>query len=115
MITQIAIGWLATFLTGAILWALWEKQDPLCDIEYPSEFLKEFGAALISIVFTIILAYVYAYILKLIIPPSLMESDGWSKIIALPLLIRLILAYFLKDFWYYIFHFLSYLHINHFL
>lgn len=113
MITQIAIGWLATFLTGAVLWALWEKQDPLREIKYTAEFLKEFGAALISIFFTIFLAYAYAYISKLLIPPSVMESVGWSKVLAFPLWVRLTIAYLLKDFWYYIFHW--WMHNNQYL
>lgn len=68
MITQIIIGWLATFVTGALVWILLEKPDPLREIKYAEVFVKDFGAALISIFFTIIISYVYADLIKLLIP-----------------------------------------------
>ena len=113
MITQIMIGWLATFITGFILWLLWEKQDPLRDIKYTDQFLKEFGAALISIFFTIIIAYTYVDIIKLVIPSSVTQWLNEIKVLSLPIWLRLILAYLIKDFVYYILHW--YMHYNQYL
>lgn len=110
MITQVMIGWLALFITGFILWFLWEKQDPLRDIKYGEEFFTEFGAALVSIFFTIIIAYAYFYIIKLVTPPSVTQWLEEIKILSLPVWFRLIIAYFIKDFCYYVAH--SWMHYN---
>ncbi|KKD38813.1 MAG: sterol desaturase family protein [Limnoraphis robusta] len=104
MITQIIIGWLATFVTGALVWILLEKPDPLREIKYAEVFVKDFGAALISIFFTIIISYVYADLIKLLIPASFKELLGGFGVLSLPIWVRLILAYFIKDFWYYVCH-----------
>lgn len=104
MITQVMIGWLATFVTGGLLWLCWEKIDPLREIDYARQFLKEFGAAAISIFFTIILAYIYADIIKLLIPITVSDALSHWGILTWPLWMRLILAYLIKDFWYYVFH-----------
>ncbi|MCL2931174.1 MAG: sterol desaturase family protein [Trichodesmium sp. MAG_R03] len=104
MITQVMIGWLALFITGIILWLFWEKQDPLRDIKYVNRFLPEFGAALVSIFFTIIIAYAYFYIIKLVVPTSVTQWLGEIKILSLPVWLRLALAYLIKDFCYYVAH-----------
>ncbi|MBI1240536.1 sterol desaturase family protein [Umezakia ovalisporum] len=104
MIAQIIMGWLATFIIGAFIWVIWEKQDPLRDIKYADEFLREFGAALVSIVFTIIITYTYVGIIKLVIPASLVESLTGLGVLSLPIWVRLILAYVIKDFCYYVAH-----------
>lgn len=104
MIVQILIGWLATLITGAILWLVWEKPDPLREIDYANEFFKEFGAALVSILFTIIIAYAYADIIKLVIPRSLMELLSGLGVLSPPVWVRLILAYLIKDICYYLAH-----------
>lgn len=113
MLTQLMIGWLATFLTGAVLWIGWEKRDPLCEIKYFQEFFREFGAALISIFFTIVLAYLYFYILQWVIPDSLIQSEIWMTVLAVPVWLRLIVAYLVKDFCYYWAHW--WMHHNRYL
>lgn len=104
MISQLLIGWLATFITGALLWLFWEKPDPLREIRYAQEFFKEFGAAVISIFFTIIIAYAYVDIIKIFIPPSVSELMSRVGLLSLPIWIRVLLAYLIKDFWYYVTH-----------
>jgi sterol desaturase/sphingolipid hydroxylase (fatty acid hydroxylase superfamily) len=113
MITQVMIGWSATFVTGGLLWLFWEKVDPLREINYARQFLKEFGAALVSMFFTIVLAYIYADIIKLLIPPTISDALLNLGVLTWPLWIRVILAYFIKDLWYYIFHCL--MHHNQYL
>ncbi len=113
MIVQLMIGWLATFLTGGLLWLLWEKQDPLREIKYAEQFLKEFGAALVSILFTIIIAYAYADIIRFLLPSSLMEQLAKLGVLAWPLWVRLIVAYLIKDFCYYVAHW--WMHHNQYL
>jgi sterol desaturase/sphingolipid hydroxylase (fatty acid hydroxylase superfamily) len=101
------------FISGAIL-SIWEKLDPLRDLKYTHEFLKEFGAALISIVNTTLVAYLFAEIFKALIPPGFIESTG---LLSIPLWLRIIGAYILKDFIYYIthrsFHANQYLWLSH--
>jgi sterol desaturase/sphingolipid hydroxylase (fatty acid hydroxylase superfamily) len=94
--------WLMLFTSGGLLW-LWERQDPLRKIEYKSEFFREFGAALISFVYTIITAYfIWTSLAKvLIFPAVIIESTG---LLSLPLWVRLITAYVLKEVFYYIIH-----------
>ncbi|MDB9310441.1 hypothetical protein PN471_17775 [Aphanizomenon sp. CS-733/32] len=38
MITQIMIGWLATFVTAGLIWFFSERINPLRDIKYAMDF-----------------------------------------------------------------------------
>jgi sterol desaturase/sphingolipid hydroxylase (fatty acid hydroxylase superfamily) len=104
MLTQILIGWLAIFITGGLIWLFLEKPDPLKEIRYAEEFLKEFGAAFVSLLFIIVIAYAYADIIKFFIPPVLKQWLSQFGLLALPLWVRVILAYVIKDFCYYVVH-----------
>ncbi|MBI1240537.1 sterol desaturase family protein [Umezakia ovalisporum] len=109
MITQTLIGLFVLFLSGMVFW-IWEIQDPLSVVEYRSRFPREVGAAMISAVYSIILAYFFVALVKLTISPSLMEFMGWSGLLSLPLGVRLFIAYILKDFSFYLTHWLK--HVN---
>jgi sterol desaturase/sphingolipid hydroxylase (fatty acid hydroxylase superfamily) len=103
---NIIIGWSIFFVSGAVFW-LWEKRDSLRTIKYDTEFFKEIRLTVISIIFSIITAYtVYAFglILKPWIPPSIIKSVAWTGVLPLPLEIRFVIAFFLKDFTYYVTH-----------
>lgn len=113
MITQIMIGWLATFVTGGLIWFFLERIDPLRDIKYAQQFFKEFGAAVISIFFTIILAYLYGNLIITLIPSSFIEWLSKFGVLSLPLWVRLILAYLIKDFCFYVIHW--FMHYNKYL
>lgn len=93
MIWQTLIGLLVLFTSGILSW-IWEFKDPLRPITYRNQFLKEFGAAMISAVYSIILAYFFIALVKLTISPSLMDFMGWSGLLSLPLWLRLLIAYY---------------------
>jgi sterol desaturase/sphingolipid hydroxylase (fatty acid hydroxylase superfamily) len=103
MIFQVFIGLLALFVSGLIFW-LWEIRDPLRPVSYRTQLPKEFGAAMISAVYSIILAYFFVGLVKLTISPSVMEFIGWTGLLSLPLWLRLVIAYLLKDLSFYVTH-----------
>ncbi|HLO84531.1 MAG TPA: sterol desaturase family protein [Nostocaceae cyanobacterium] len=94
--------WLMLFVSGAIL-CLWEKQSPLRQIEYKSAFFKEFGTASISFTCSIINTYITWILLGkiLVFPANFIESIG---LLSLPIWVRIIAAYVLKEFLYYVIH-----------
>jgi len=106
MIFQVFIGLLTLFLSGMLFW-LWEILDPLHPVSYRTQFPKEFGAAMISAVYSIILAYFFVGLVKLTISPSVMEFIGWTGLLSLPLWLRLVIAYLLKDLSFYLTHWLK--------
>lgn len=103
MILQAVRGLLVLFISGMLFW-IWEIQDPLRPVEYRSRFFKEFGAAMISAFYSIILAYFFVALVKLTISPSLMDFMGWTGLLSLPLAVRLLIAYLLKDLSFYLIH-----------
>lgn len=103
MITQMLIGLSALFLSGILFWT-WEIKDPLQPVEYRSRLPREFGAAMISAVYSIILAYFFVALVQLAISPSVMDFIGWTGLLSLPLWVRLIIAYVLKDLSFYLTH-----------
>jgi sterol desaturase/sphingolipid hydroxylase (fatty acid hydroxylase superfamily) len=103
MIAQTLIGLLALFASGIIFW-IWEIKDPLKTVEYRNRFPREFGAAIISAIYSIILAYFFVALVKLTISPKLMDFVGWTGLLSLPLGVRLLIAYVLKDFSFYVTH-----------
>ncbi|KKD38812.1 sterol desaturase family protein [Limnoraphis robusta] len=106
MIAQTLTGLFVLFLSGILFW-IWEIQDPLRSVEYRSRFPREFGAAMISAVYSIILAYFFVALVKLTISPSLMDFMGWTGLLSLPLWVRLLIAYLLKDFSFYVTHWIK--------
>ncbi len=106
MIGQTLIGLLVLFGSGLLFW-IWELQDPRQLVEYRSRFSREFGAAMLSAVYSIILAYFFVALVRLTISPSLMDFIGWTGLLSLPLWIRLGIAYVLKDFSFYVTHWLK--------
>ena len=109
MIHQTLFGLLIIFASGMLLW-IWELKDPLRSVPYRTQFPKDFGAAAISAVYSIILAYFFVELVKLTISPSVMEWMGDTGLLSLPLWLRLLIAYLLKDFSFYLTHWLK--HIN---
>ncbi|WP_339384956.1 sterol desaturase family protein [Iningainema tapete] len=105
------IGWSVVFLTVSVFW-LWEIRSPLHQIKYKAKFLKELGAIGITIVFTIIYAYVSVVIMKLLTSLFIGESAVFAGVMSVPLWLRLITAYILQDFSYYLLH--RTMHINPF-
>ena len=77
MINQVLLGLLVLFASGLLFW-IWEIQDPFKLVEYRSRFPIEFGAAMISAVYSIILAYFFVALVQLTISPSLMDFMGWT-------------------------------------
>ena len=106
MLAQVLIGLLALFASGILFW-IWEIKDPLKIVEYRDRFPREFGAAIISAAYSIILAYFFIMLVKLIIAPDLMDFVAWTGILSLPLWVRLLIAYILKDFSFYVTHFIK--------
>ncbi|MDB9475047.1 sterol desaturase family protein [Dolichospermum circinale] len=94
--------WLMLFASGTILW-FWEKHDPLRQLEYKSVFIKEFTAASISFTYGIINTYTTWMLLGkiLVFPANFIESTG---LLSLPIWVRIIAAYILKEFLYYVIH-----------
>ncbi|MFN6565273.1 MAG: hypothetical protein RMY28_036480 [Nostoc sp. ChiSLP01] len=89
--------WLMFFCSGGIF-TLWEKQIPLRQIEYKSEFLKEVRTTILpTFLFSIInTLFIWATLAKLfIVPANFIESTGF---LTLPMWVRLITAYLVKDF-----------------
>ena len=103
MIFQVFIGLLTLFLSGILFW-FWEIRDPLRPVTYGSQFPKELGAAMISAIYSIILAYFFVGLVKLTVSPSVMEFIGWTGLLSLPLWLRLVIAYLLKDLSFYVTH-----------
>ena len=103
MIWQTLTGLLVLFTSGMLFW-IWEFKDPLHSITYRTQFLKEFLAAMISAVYSIILTYFFVALVKLTISASLMDFMGWTGLLSLPLWLRLLIAYLLKDFSFYVTH-----------
>jgi sterol desaturase/sphingolipid hydroxylase (fatty acid hydroxylase superfamily) len=106
---DILLHWLVVFSLGAILW-LWEIQDPLRPIEYKSEFIKELRVVLIAFFNTINVYFIWQMLTKVLISPAVIESMGF---LSLPLWMRFITAYVLKELLYYIIHRLQ--HANKYL
>ncbi|MEL7037829.1 MAG: sterol desaturase family protein [Cyanobacteria bacterium J06592_8] len=106
MITQTLIGLSTLFASGILFW-IWEIRDPLRAVEYRSRFPLEFGAAMISAVYSIILAYFFVALVKLTLPPSVMDFMGWTGLLSWPLWVRLLIAYVLKDFSFYVTHWIK--------
>ncbi|MDJ0676105.1 MAG: sterol desaturase family protein [Calothrix sp. MO_167.B42] len=100
--TEILSHWGMIFISGAML-SVWEKKDPLRTIEYKSELIKEFGVALISFLYTFINAYFVLTILTKLLsfPANIIASTGISS---LPIWVKIIIAFVLKEFTYYIIH-----------
>jgi len=98
----ILLYWLMTFSSGVILW-LWEKQDPLRLIKYKLQFFKEFKAALVAFCYMLMNNYVTWMLLTkiLIFPIVMVESTGF---LSLPLWVRFVTAFILKELFYYIIH-----------
>lgn len=96
------IYWLMLFVSGSIL-GFWEKQAPLRQIEYKSVFWKELGAASISFTCGIINTYVTWILLDkiLVFPARFIEYIG---VLYLPLWVRIVIAYLLREFLYYLIH-----------
>lgn len=110
VLIQVGIGLAVLFLSGLLFW-IWEIRDPLRPVEYRERFPWEFGAAIISAVYSIVLAYFFVGLVKLVVSPSLMEFIGWTGLMSLPLWLRLLLAYLLKDLSFYVTHLVK--HLNH--
>lgn len=106
MINQVLLGLCVLFGSGLLFW-IWELLDPFKVVEYRSRFPREFGAAMISAVYSIILAYFFVALVQLTISPSLMDFMGWTGLLSLPLWVRLLIAYFLKDFSFYVTHWIK--------
>ncbi|MFY8173565.1 sterol desaturase family protein [Planktothrix agardhii] len=100
---ELIIGLSTIFVSGALL-SIWEIKDPIQRIEYRSQFLKDLIAAILSLASMLIVAYVSLPVVKLIVSPSILESPIWTTILSLPLWIRLIVAYILRDFSFYLMH-----------
>lgn len=97
---KIIFEWAITFIPGLILWS-WEKADPLRDIRYLSEALKEckdaaINAAYIAIV-VLVCPAVYTALHNLFIPPSLLSAVGWTQLYAIPLFLRIVIAIILIE------------------
>ncbi len=99
---EILSHWGMIFISGATL-SLWEIKDPLRKIEYKSEFIKEFGVALISFIYTFINVYFVLTILTklLTFPANIIASTAISS---LPIWVKIIITFVLKEFTYYIIH-----------
>lgn len=92
-----------TFSSGGIF-TVWEKQIPLRQIEYRSEFFKEVRTTILpTFLFSIInTLFIWAILAKFfIVPANFIESTGF---LTLPLWVRIITAYLVKDFTYYVIH-----------
>lgn len=100
---DLIVGLSTLFISGVLL-SIWELRDPIQHIEYRSQFWKDLIAAFISITSMLIVAYASLPVVKLILSPSILESQIWIEILSLPLWVRLILAYILRDFSSYLMH-----------
>ncbi|GET43547.1 sterol desaturase family protein [Microseira wollei] len=105
------ILWSVFFLTGAVFW-LWEISSPLHQIKYKAKCFKELGWIGISIVFSIIIACVTAAIMKLLNSLFIGELEVSAGVMYVPVWLRLIAAYLLQDFSYYLLH--RTMHMNRF-
>lgn len=103
MITETLIGLSVLFVSGILFW-IWELKDPFRPVEYRARFPMELGAAAISAVYSIILAYFFVALVKLTISPSVMNFIAGMGLLSLPLWVRLLIAYVLKDFSFYLTH-----------
>jgi sterol desaturase/sphingolipid hydroxylase (fatty acid hydroxylase superfamily) len=100
------IGW-SIFFGAGVLFFMWETRDSARSIKYSAEFLKEFKYIVISFVIAIIAFYCFEFLGSIVapsLPSAITESVFWTSIISLPVWIRFIMAYLLRDFTYYIGH-----------
>lgn len=101
--SSLLISWSTFFLSGVVFW-LAEIRYPLHQIKYTAVFFKEFGAAVISILFTIILVYLFIPLIQILTSQSIHNSVVWAEILLIPLWLKIVIAYLLKDLSFYLAH-----------
>ncbi len=91
------------FLVGALFW-IWETRDPLEKIDYKSELPGEGKRLFLIFLFHYVTFFVFALIGEVFIPSSIWQHIGLGGVLALPVWQRLIMAYLVADFSYYLVH-----------
>lgn len=90
-------------ISGVLLW-IWEFRDPAQPIKYRAEFLKDFTAAVLSIASMLAVTYITLPVVNVIVSPAILESPVCLAVLALPLWLRVVIAYVLRDFTFYLMH-----------